>query len=213
MVRSISVGAADQRVDTPVAGLAVQVDAVGIQRLAALAHDLFGIGILVGAIDGAALLVALGLGDAVGDVVHRIQARHLLLLQVVDGVALALGEHGHQHVGAGHLLPAGGLYVDRRALQHALEAGSRLGVAELCGDQARQLIVDVIEDVGTQAFEIDAAGPQHRHGVRDHRPGPGADVPASRIRGAVRWRPPGHGEASALDWPIASDLYSFSRVH
>ena len=35
---------------------------------------------------------------------HGVEARHLLLLQEEGGVALALGEHRDQHVGAGHLL-------------------------------------------------------------------------------------------------------------
>src|SRR6266849_4213434 len=52
------------------------------------------------------------LGEAVRDVVDGIEARHVLLLQEIDGVALALGEHGDEHVGARHLLAAGGLDVD-----------------------------------------------------------------------------------------------------
>jgi hypothetical protein len=64
----------------------------------------------------------------VADVVDRVVARHVLLLQEIGGVALALGEDRDQHVGAGHLLAAGRLDVDHRALDHALEAGGRLGV-------------------------------------------------------------------------------------
>jgi hypothetical protein len=64
----------------------------------------------------------------VADVVDRVVAGHVLLLQEIGGVALALGEDRDQHVGAGHLLAAGRLHVDHRALDHALEAGGRLGI-------------------------------------------------------------------------------------
>ena len=159
------VDAADQRVDPALARLLVEVDAVGIERLAPLAHDLVGLGILLGAMDGAVLLLAEHLGDAVADVIERIQAAHLLFLQEVDRVALALREHGDQDVGAGHLLAARRLHVDRGALQHALEAGGRLRVAQLRGDQIGQLVVDVVLDLAAQAVEIDPAGPEHRDGV------------------------------------------------
>src|ERR687897_922032 len=68
------------------------------------------------ALDGAALAPPRRLGDAVGDEVHRVEPRHVLELQEVDGVALALGEQGDEHVGPGHLVAAGGLHVDRGAL-------------------------------------------------------------------------------------------------
>jgi hypothetical protein len=37
-------------------------------------------------------------------IVHRVVARHLLLLQEIGGVALTLGEDRHQHIGAGDFL-------------------------------------------------------------------------------------------------------------
>ena len=77
----------------------------------------------------------------------------------------ALGEHRDQHVGAGHLLAAGGLDVDRGALQDALEAGGRLGVAGAVGHQAGKLVVEIVDDVAAQPVEIDAAGAQHRGGI------------------------------------------------
>jgi hypothetical protein len=66
------------------------------------------------------------LGDAVADVIDRVVAGHVLLLQEIGRVALALGEDRHQHVGAGDLLAAGGLHVDDGALDHPLEAGGGL---------------------------------------------------------------------------------------
>ena len=53
-------------------------------------------------------------------------------------MALALGEDRDQHVGAGDLLAAGRLHVDHGALDHALEAGGRLGILGAVGDQVFQ---------------------------------------------------------------------------
>ena len=44
------------------------------------------------------------LGDPMADVVHRVVAGHVLLLQEVCRMRLALGENGDQNVGARHLL-------------------------------------------------------------------------------------------------------------
>src|ERR1700686_2204845 len=66
------------------------------------------------------------LGDAVADVIDRVVAGHVLLLQEIGGVALALGEDRDQHIGAGHFLAARGLHVNDRALDDALEAGGGL---------------------------------------------------------------------------------------
>ena len=123
------------------------------------------IGVLVGALGGAFLLLADHLGDAVADVVERVEAAHLLFLQEVNGVAFSFGEHGDQDVGAGHLLATRRLHVDRGALEHALEAGSRLGIAQLRGNQVGKLVVDVVLDLAAQTFEFDAASSQHRDRV------------------------------------------------
>ena len=78
----------------------------------------------------------LALADAVADVGHGIEAAHVLLLQEIDGVALALGEEGDEHVGAGHLVAAGRLDVQDRALDDALEAAGRSRVGGAVGDQS-----------------------------------------------------------------------------
>ncbi len=62
---------------------------------------------LVGSLHAPGLRAAGRLGDAVRDVVDRVETSHVLLLQEIDRVALALGEHGDQDVGAGDLLAAG----------------------------------------------------------------------------------------------------------
>jgi hypothetical protein len=56
------------------------------------------------------------------DVIDRVVAGHVLLLQEIRGMAFAFGKNRHQHVGAGHLLAAGGLHMDDGALDYALEA-------------------------------------------------------------------------------------------
>ena len=80
-------------------------------------------------------------------------------------MALALGEDGDEHVGAGHLLAPGGLDVDHRALDDALEAGGRLGVVVGVGDEIFQLGVDVLDQIAAQHVEIDVAGAHHRAGI------------------------------------------------
>ena len=157
----------DQRIDLALAGLLVEVDAVGLQRLAAR----LGGGRILGLL-GRRALGRLGLrcarllGDAVGDVVDRVIPRHVLLLQEIGGVAFPLGEDGDQHVCAGHLFAAGRLDVDHRALDHALEASGRLGVLAGRGGQRRQIIVDIQRQRRLQRGEIDVAGAHDAGRVR-----------------------------------------------
>jgi hypothetical protein len=159
-------GAPDQRVDAALVGLVVEVDAVGGQRFADAAVGAGGLLLLLalrlGAAHGAGLGHAGALGDAVRDVVDRVVARHVLLLQEIGGMALALGEDGDQHVGAGDLLAARRLHMDDGALDDALEAGGRLGVAAPVGHQVRQFGVDIGLQVAAQHVDVDAARPQHR---------------------------------------------------
>jgi hypothetical protein len=105
------------------------------------------------------------LGDAVGDEVDRVVPRHVLLLQEVGGVAFALGEDGDQHIGAGDLVAARGLHVDHGALDHALEAGGRLGVLAVLDDQAAQIGVEIVGQRLLQRREINVAGAHHPGGV------------------------------------------------
>ena len=55
--------------------------------------------------------------------------------------------------------------MDRGALQHALDAGGRLGVLGVSGNQVAELIVDIGQDLAAQPVEIDAARAQDRDGV------------------------------------------------
>ena len=165
MQRSTSAVPADQRVDLALLGLLVEVDAVGFERLAAGLDGGLLLVVSTAPFTGLASRGAGLLGDAVGDVVDRVVAGHVLLLQEVGGVALALGEDGDQHIGAGDLLAARGLHVDHRALDHALEAGGGLGVLAVVHDQRAQLVVDIVGERRAQRAEVDVAGAHHAGGV------------------------------------------------
>ena len=121
--------------------------------------------VLVDAAHVARLRHAGSLGDAVADVLDRIEARHLLLLQEIGGVALALGEDGNEHVGAGHFLAAGGLHVHDRAMDHALEAGRGLRFRRLLGDKRAEIVVEIAGDAGAQPLQIHGAGAHHSGSV------------------------------------------------
>ena len=58
-------------------------------------------------------------------------------------MALALGEDGDEHVGARHFLAARRLHMDHGALDDALEAGGRLGILVVAGDEIVQFGVDI----------------------------------------------------------------------
>ena len=136
--------AADQRIDFAFARLLIEVDAIGAERLLALLDDVFAFGFLIGARYGVIGFLARHLGDAVRNVVDGIETRHFLLLQIVDGMALALGENRHQHVRTGHLFAPRRLNMDGRALQDALETGGRLGFIRPAGHEPGEFLVDVI---------------------------------------------------------------------
>ena len=120
-------------------------------------------------------------------------------LQEIDGMALALAEQRHQHVGAGHLVAAGGLHMDRGALHHALEAGGRLGVAGPVGGQAREVLVEELGQVARAACRDRRRRRAARWPRRCRRSGRAAGAPASRIRAGARWRATGRGGASVRD--------------
>jgi len=50
--------------------------------------------------------------------------------------------------------------MDGSALQHALEAGRRLGFAAVARHQPGEVMIEVMSNVAAQAVEINAAGPQ-----------------------------------------------------
>ncbi len=163
--------AADQRIDVAAARLLVEIDAVFLQRRLL---GVLGVGGLLlrfrralCSLHRACLSIGRVLRDAVADVVHRVVAGHVLLLQEIGGVALALGEDRDEHVGAGHLGAARALDVDRGALDHPLEAGGRRGLGAVdVGDQRVELLVEEGDDVLAQLVDLDPAGLHHPRGVR-----------------------------------------------
>ena len=51
------------------------------------------------------------------------------------------------------------------AMDHALEAGGRLGVAMGVEHQSRQLVVDIAGQLVAQQIEVDVAGAHHRRRI------------------------------------------------
>ena len=73
--------AADQRIDAAFAGLLVEIDAIGGQRLVALFHRSLPAVLFLGARDAASAGTPRHLGLAMADVVDGIEPRHALVLQ------------------------------------------------------------------------------------------------------------------------------------
>ena len=76
-------------------------------------------------------------------------------------MALLLAEDGDQHIADADLFLAARLHVEHRALQHALEAESRLNFALLAFLEARRRLIDVVPELLLQLREIGTTGPQH----------------------------------------------------
>ncbi len=173
--RALHLGlATDQRIDLAVLRLLVEVDAISIESsfLFLLVRTIFrilGVARFVVVFGAARRLGGIGharpLGDAVADVIDRVVARHVLLLQEEGGMAFALGENRDEHIGAGHLFAPRRLNVNHGALDDALEAGGRLGFLARLDDEVLQLRINVLRQILAQNIEIDAAGAQHRGGV------------------------------------------------
>ena len=98
---------------------------------------------LLGALDLLRLGRGLALADAVADVADRVEPAHVLLLEEIDGIALALGEERDEDVGAGHLVAARGLDVEDGALDDALEAAGRRGIGLAVDLQRLELVVEI----------------------------------------------------------------------
>jgi len=98
----------------------------------------------------------------VSDVVHHVQARHPLLVQIVDGVGVLLAEDGDQHVGTRHLLlaVAGGLHVHDGALDHSLETQRGLRVDLFRAGDLGGVVLDEVAQRGTQVINVGGAGAQ-----------------------------------------------------
>ena len=80
-------------------------------------------------------------------------------------MALPLGEHRDEHIGAGDLLAARALDMDHRALNRPLEPGGRRGLDGVIDLQIVELLVDIFLDRIVELFEIDAASAHHCGGI------------------------------------------------
>ena len=151
----------DERVDFSFPRLLVQIDAIGLERVGFLLDilaPLNGGSVFIDPSHRSRLRHSGPLGDAVADVVDRVVTGHVLLLQEISRMALALREDRHQHVRACHFLAAGRLHVDDRALDDPLESGGGFGVFLRSGGQIGQFGVDVFDEVSADHIEINAAG-------------------------------------------------------
>ena len=153
------VAASDEGIDLAEARLLVEVGGVRLQR--ALSTRLGRLLVLVGGAEGLAFLVVVDLGDSVRDVVHDIEPRHVLPVEEVHRLGLALAEDRDQHVGPGHLLLAGGLHVEHRALEHALESERGLGLALVARGEHRRVLLQIAHERAPQLLDLDSAGAQH----------------------------------------------------
>jgi hypothetical protein len=93
----------------------------------------------------------------VADVVYRIMASHILLLEEIGGAAFGFGKDRDQNVGAGHLFASRRLKVDHRALNDALETTGRLGILQAVGDETLKVGFDRALEIVAQLVEIDVA--------------------------------------------------------
>ena len=121
---------------------------------------------LGGAGHRARLSVGRVFGHPVCDEINSIIAGHVLFLKEVSGVAFPLGEDGDENVGTCDLGPAGGLNVDGRALNDALEGSGWHGLGTLdVGHQIAQILVDEFDKGIAQLVYIDRAGFHDLNGV------------------------------------------------
>ncbi len=150
--------AADQRVDAPLLRELVEVRGVLVERRPAFRVAL-AFRLLRLLLARTFALVA-GLGEAVRDEVHDVEARDFLQAEQVRRVTVLLAEDRDQHVGDRHFLLAARLHVEHGALQHALETQRRLHLAIVVLLEARRRLVDEFLQLLAQARRIRAAGAQ-----------------------------------------------------
>ena len=87
-------------------------------------------------------------------------------------MTLLLAEDGDQHIGDADLFLAGGLHVEHRALQDALEAERGLHLAILVTGQARRGAIEMLVERVLELVDVGAAGPEdlaHLRGIEDRQ--------------------------------------------
>ena len=92
------------------------------------------------------------------------------------------------------------------AMDHALEARGRLGVAMSVEHQAGQLVVDIAGQLVAQKIEIDVAGAHHRRRVAVVDQGQEQMLQASHIHGCAHWHIAERAAKPARDWSKTKPL-------
>ncbi|MOA10774.1 hypothetical protein D3C78_1306780 [compost metagenome] len=98
-----------------------------------------------------------------GNEIDHVQARHALLVQVVDRMRVLFAEDRHQHIRAIDFLlaVARGLHVHDGALDHTLEAQRGLGIDFVAACDLRRVVLDEVGQGHAQIVNARRAGAQH----------------------------------------------------
>ena len=84
-------------------------------------------------------------------------------------MAVTLGKHGHQNVGAGDDIVRRAFDVEDRALDDTLEGSRRMHLVSSCDDQLIAFGVEIIGKVAAQFPDADPAGRQYLGDARIFR--------------------------------------------
>ena len=96
-----------------------------------------------------------------GDEIHRVIARHVLLLQEVGSVTFTFREDRDQHIRAGNFVAARALNVKDGALDHALEARRGLRVGIVFRLERLIFLVEILPHDIAQFGHVHPAGIHH----------------------------------------------------
>ena len=159
--------APDQRIDLAVLGQLVQVLRELLQGRALFALLVAAFFAFDRAFAGFGGFGRIAFLDAVGNEIDHVQARHALLVQVVDGVRILFAKDRHQHIGAGDFLlaAAGGLHVHDGALDDALKAQRRLGIDVVHAGHLGRVVLDEVGQRLAQVIDIGRTGAQYLGGT------------------------------------------------
>ena len=143
--------AANQRVNIAVLGFLVQIDRIFFKRVFFLcicafrhicAHRRFGRGTIT------------GFANAVRDIIDSVIARHIPLLQEVNGMRLALSKKRHQRICACHFFAAGALDMNNGALNDAVEPCRWARFFEVVDDKRGQIFIEITDYIRAQRLYI-----------------------------------------------------------
>ena len=95
------------------------------------------------------------------DIADGIEAAHILLLQEIDGIALAFREKRHQHIGTCYDILARTLHMQDGTLHHALEAAGRRWINIATDLQAFEFVVEILDHRIAEFTQVDSACLHH----------------------------------------------------